>query len=82
MTHGTIRLKANDHSTRDQADRQTVVGEMGYQWHFGPNETKVLADNDENRTLSANATTSLGTTVQQTVAPEINIDDDDLAAVT
>lgn len=82
MTLGTMRLRANDHSTRDQADRQTVIGEMGYQWHFGPNETKVLADNAENRTLSANATTALGSTVQQEVAPEVNIDDDDITAVT
>lgn len=82
MTYGTLRFRTTDLADKDQADKQTVIGEMGYQYHFGPNESRVLADNNENRTLSANATTSLGTSVQQSVAPAVNIDDDDLAAVT
>jgi hypothetical protein len=82
MPAGTIRLKATDLADRDQAERQTVIGEMGYQYHFGPNETKVLADNAENRTLSANATVTLGSTVQQSVAPKVNIDSDGLEAIT
>jgi hypothetical protein len=82
MNAGTIRLRSDDQADRDHAERETVIGEMGYQWHFGPNESKVLADNAGNRTLSANATSSLGQSVQQAVAPDVNIDDDDIAAVT
>ncbi len=82
MPAGTIRLKATDLHDTDQAERQTVIGEMGYQWHFGPNETKVLADTGGNRTLAANATVKLGTTTQQTVAAGVNFDGDDLEGLT
>ena len=81
MTAGTIRLKASDLADRDQSERQTVIGEMGYQWHFGPNESKVLADTGGNRTLAANATVALGTSTQQTVAPCVNLDSAGLEAV-
>ena len=76
MTLGTIRLKSDDGSTRDAADVQVVIGEMGYQTQLSPNETRVLADNAGNRTLAANATVTLGTTTQQTVAAGINLDTD------
>ncbi len=79
---GTIRLRATDLADRDQAERQTVIGEMGYQYHFGPNESRVLAESNENRTLAANATVALGTATQQTVAPCVNFDSDNGEALT
>lgn len=82
MSHGTVRIRSTDQEDIDHADRQTVIGEMGYEWHFGPNEAKVLPDSDENRTLAANATVKLGTTVQQAVAPEVLFDGDDNNAIT
>lgn len=78
---GTIRLRSTDQDDRDHAERQTVIGEDGYQWHFGPNEHKVLPDNDNNRTLAANATVKFGSSVQQAVAPEVLADVDDLEGV-
>lgn len=82
MTHGTVRLRSDGQEDRDPAERQTVVGEMGYQWHFGPNESRVLHDSNENRTLAANATVKLGTSVQQAVAPDVKYDGDDAPAIT
>lgn len=79
MTAGTIRVRSTDRPAIDS--QETVIGEMGYQWHFQPNETRVLADNAENRTLAANATGVLGTSVQQEVAPSVLLDDDDNVAV-
>lgn len=82
MTAGTIRVRSTDLADRDQAERQTIIGEMGYQYHLGPNESKVLADNAENRTLAANATVKLGSTVQQAEAPGVLFDGDDNDAIT
>jgi hypothetical protein len=82
MSHGTVRLRNANPEDNDGSSRQTVIGEMGYEWHFGPNESKVIPDNAENRTLAANATVKLGTTVQQAVAPEVLFDGDDNNALT
>jgi hypothetical protein len=79
MSGGTIRLRSTDRAAIDS--QETVIGEMGYQWHFQPNETRVMADNEGNRTLSANATVSLGSTVQQEGSPNVLLDDDDNVAV-
>jgi len=82
MGHGTIRLRNANPEDNDGSSRQTVIGTDGHEWHFGPNECKVLPDNGPNRTLAANATVKLGTTVQQTVAPEVIFDGDDNNAIT
>lgn len=78
---GTIRLKFQNPEDKAGEESQTVIGEMGYQWHFAPNETKVLTDDYGNRTLAANATGALGTDIQQTVAPNVVLDDDDNSAL-
>lgn len=83
MTHGTIRLRATDLADRDQAERQTVIDSDGYQWHLGPNESKVFADNAGTRTMAANATVKLGQSTQQATAPKVLADvDDDPIGVT
>lgn len=74
---GYIRVRSDDQADRDHADRQTVVGEMGYQYHFGPNEAKVFADNNPNRIFASNATVKFGMDTQQSAAPAVKADVDD-----
>lgn len=71
----TIRLRNKQQEGKDYTQTQTVVGEMGYQYHFGPNESRVLPDHE--KTLASNATVKLGTDEQQAVAPEVVADVDD-----
>ena len=80
--HGTLRLKSEDYSDRDQAERQTVIDGDGYQWHLGPNETKVFPDNAGTRVMASNATVKLGQSTQQATAPEVIFDGDDNNAIT
>lgn len=82
MNAGTINLRGTDGQDTDGSSSQTVIGEMGYQYHLAPNEHKTLADNAENRTLAANATVKFGSTTQQSVAPEILADVDDNVGIT
>lgn len=82
MSHGTVRLRNINPEDNDGSSQQTVIGEMGYQWHFAPNESKVLPDNQGTRTLAANATVKLGSSVQQAVAPKVLYDGDDNNALT
>lgn len=74
---GTISLRANDLSKKPYGEAETVIGEMGYQYHFNTNEHKSLADINEHTTLAANATVKFGSSVQQSVAPNVLADVDD-----
>ena len=75
----SIRLKSVRQEGNDYTGPETVIGEMGYQYHFGPNETKVLPDHE--RPLASNATVKLGSLVQQSVAPSVIADVEDARGV-
>ena len=75
-----IRFYNNQQEGKDNdIQNMTIIGEDGYQWHFGPNERKVLPI-DIVHTCAANATSATGDATQQTYAPTILADDDDLTA--
>lgn len=77
---GTIRLRRDGTATEVAGGgevTQTVIDNEGYQWHFGPNESKVLPDDGNRITLAANATVEWGTTTQQADAPQVVADTED-----
>jgi len=78
---GNIRLRRDGDDAEVAGDSEvthTVIDNEGYQWHFGPNEAKVLPDDGNRTTLASNATVKWGTTTQQAAAPEVIADIDDV----
>lgn len=71
----TIRLKFEPQEGKDVTEGQSVIDSQGYEWRFGPNETKVLPD--ENRQiLASNATVKWGTSTRGE-APHVIADIED-----
>jgi hypothetical protein len=77
---GNIRLRRDGNAAEVAGDPEvthTVIDNAGYNWHFGPNESKALPDDGNRTTLASNATVKWGTTTQQAEAPGVIADIDD-----
>jgi hypothetical protein len=70
---GTIRLRHVPQEGKD-TNLQTVRSTDGYKYHLAPNESKVLADTDNNTALASNATVVWGSSTAQASAPHVEAD--------
>lgn len=79
---GTIRVKFKPQEGKDYTEPQSVIDSQGYEWNFGPNQTRVLPDDANRLTMASNATVKWGTSTQQATAPAVVADVDDVAGRT
>ena len=70
---GTIRLRNVPQEGKDTA-QQTIRSNDGFKYHLAPNETKVLADTDDNVALASDATVVWGHSTAQASAPHVDAD--------
>ena len=56
-------------------ENRTTIDTDGYQWHYGPNESRAFLDEGVHAMMASNATVAFAANLQQAVSPEVVADD-------